>query len=258
MVPARLSPRQQTNARSARPNCALAVRRTAAAYSGLWALTAAGATLGRAWPAIAPAGTPHPTLHGTLGDALAIATTNTRILSAPFGLAILGFPADRRARRLGDVLVAGLLAANAIHVGLALGRDGAQLVRYVPQLPIEWLAAAITAAAWLELRNNTTARPAGRYAVAALAAVAIAATIETAVTPHAATAGCTAAARKFTVSPARVAGSGGCRTLIFADRRPGAARSHGFLPLAITRFRWPPAGTSRRVNHRIPTRREPR
>jgi hypothetical protein len=59
------------------------------------------------------------------------------------------FGPNRRARLTGDVLVAGILGGNALRVGLALGRWQDDLLAYLPQLPLEYLAAAVAASAWI-------------------------------------------------------------------------------------------------------------
>ena len=79
----------------------------ALAYAVLWIITLLGAVIGTIAPELAPAGRPHPTLHGSIGDLASIAGTNARVLSAPFLLAFFRFPAHRRSRRLGDLLIAG-------------------------------------------------------------------------------------------------------------------------------------------------------
>jgi hypothetical protein len=56
-------------------------------------------------------------------------------------------------RRLGDLLVLALLAANAAPTGLALGAYGPGLLRYLPQLPLEWLGLALAAGSWLRVRR---------------------------------------------------------------------------------------------------------
>jgi len=158
--------------------------RTAHTYAVLWMIALSGAVIGSIVPELAPAGQPHPTLHGSLGDLAAIAATNARVLSAPFLLAFFRFPAHRRTRRLGDLLIAGILAANALRVGLALGRWQFRLLPYVPQLPLEWLAAALAAAAWLTLRNSNQRRTALAYLAAVLLVVIAGAAVETIATPH--------------------------------------------------------------------------
>ena len=117
--------------------------RIAVAYAGLWVFTCLGAVIGSAAPGLAPGGRPHPTLHGTLGDFASIAITNARVLSAPFLLALFRFPADRRSRQLGDLLVVVLLGGNALRVGLALGRDRAPSCPMCLSCLLEWLAAAL-------------------------------------------------------------------------------------------------------------------
>ena len=162
-------------------------RRIAGLYAGVWTLTFLGALFGAVAPGLAPRGRPHPTLHGTLVEAASIAAANARGLSAPVLLSVFRFPASHRSRQLGDLLVGGLLAGNTLRVGLALGRWHTQLLPYVPQLPLEWLAAAIAVAAWLNLRTGTRSRTALAYAAAVLLLVAAAAAVEATATPHSST-----------------------------------------------------------------------
>jgi hypothetical protein len=223
-----------------------------------------GVLVGAAAPGLAPSGHPHPTLHGTLGDVASIAIANARVLSAPFLLALFRFPSDRRPRQLGDLLLVVLLGGNALRVGLALGRDRGALLPYVPQLPLEWLAAALAAAAWLTLRTGARKHTGLAYVAAVLVVVAAAAAIETICIPHAAvrehtfqvegTTGTLRSAGQISVRKAR----GG---LSAPDRAPApalASRSLRSLPLAVARFRpavWPALPDY--VNHpRIPQRRD--
>ena len=104
---------------------------------------------------LAPSGHPHPTLHGTLGELASVIANNLRVLAAPFLLAVFHWPAGRITRRLGDVLIAALIAQNTLAVGLALGRWGDRLLPYVPQLPLEWTALGIAGAAWLTARDGS-------------------------------------------------------------------------------------------------------
>jgi hypothetical protein len=162
------------------------IRRIAGPYMLLWALTLAAIPLGAALPGLAPGGRPHPTLHGTPGELASIAATNARVLSAPFLLLVFRFACRPAWRRLGDAIVGLLLGVNAARVGLAVGRDGPALIPYVPHVPVEWLAAATSAAAWLTFRaGGASRRTTIGYAAAVLTLVAIAATVETACTPHA-------------------------------------------------------------------------
>ncbi len=156
----------------------------AISYSALWLITLLAAVVGIAVPELAPAGGPHPTLHGTFDDLVAIAGTNARVLSAPFLLAWFRFPAHPRSRLLADLLITAILGVNALHVGLALGRWQLRLLPYVPQLPLEWLAAALAAAAWLNLRTGARRQTAVAYLTAVLVVIVAAATVETIATPH--------------------------------------------------------------------------
>ncbi len=234
------------------------------AYAGMWVLTCLGVVIGIAAPSLAPHGQPHPTLHGTPSDFASIAIANARILSAPFLLAFFRFPAGRRSRQLGDLLVVALLGGNALRVGLALGRDRGALLPYLPQLPVEWLAAALAAAAWLTLRTGARDRTGLAYLAAVLVLITAAAAVESICTPH-------AAAREHTF---QVEGSTGALRspgpifvrkarggLSAPDRAPApalASRSLRSLPIAVARFRsaaWPALPDY--VNHpRIPQRRD--
>ena len=246
------------------PRARVHARRLAVAYAGLWTSTCVGVLVGAAAPGLAPGGHPHPALHGTLEDAASIAIANARVLSAPFLLALFRFPSDRRWRPLGDLLVIVLLGGNALRVGLALGRDGEVLLPYLPQLPLEWLAAALAAAAWLTLRTGARTRTGLAYLAAVLVLVAAAAAIETVYTPHTATGEHTFQIERSTGAlhspgPISVRKAGG--GLSAPDRAPApalASRSLRSLPLAVTRFRsaaWPALPDY--VNHpRIPQRRD--
>jgi hypothetical protein len=248
----------------ARARTATHVVRIAVCYGALWTLTCVGALIGTAAPALAPDGQPHPTLHGTLGEFASIAITNARVLSAPFLLTMFHFLSGRRSRQLGDLVVAGLLGSNALRVGLALGRWHAELLPYLPQLPLEWLAAALAAAAWLTVRTGAPKHTAPAYVAAVLVLVAAAAAIETTCTPHAATREPRPAAALPTGS-LRPSGPISLRKawggLPAPDRAPVpalASRSLRSLPLAVARFRsavW--SALPDYVNHpRIPQRRD--
>ena len=167
------------------PGQAGVAARIAVAYALLWIITLLGALIGTTAPALAPGGPLHPTLHGSLGDLASIALTNARVLSAPFLLALFRFQDQRFTRRLGDLVIGGVLGANALRVGLALGRWHDRLLPYLPQLPLEWLAAALAAASWLALRKGARQQTALAYLAAILALVIAAAAIETIATPHA-------------------------------------------------------------------------
>ena len=108
-----------------------------------------------------------------------------------------------------------MLGANALRVGLALGRWHTRLIPYVPQLPLEWLAAALAGAAWLALRTGARRQTAIAYLAAVLVVVTAAAAVETIATPHAhartlnvALGSTTAALHSAVPIPARRAGGG--------------------------------------------------
>jgi hypothetical protein len=154
----------------------------------LAAATALGAAAAIAWPALGPASRPQATLHSSLDAIASILLNNLRVLAAPFILAAARFGATRSSRITGDAIVAPILVGNAVTVGLALGRWREALIPFVPQLPIEYLAAATAAAAWLEARRHVHER--GSQVTAANTAATIgltaaAAAIEVLLTPHA-------------------------------------------------------------------------
>jgi len=161
------------------------LRRAGAAVAWMWLLTVAAAVAAQIAPGLAPNGRPHPTLHGTLGELASVIANNLRVLAAPFLLAAFRWPGGRLTRRLGDLLIAALIAQNTISVGLALGRWADRLLPYVPQLPLEWTALGIAGAAWLSARDGGRGRVLAGYALATLALTISAAAVEVELTPHA-------------------------------------------------------------------------
>jgi hypothetical protein len=151
----------------------------------VWGLTAVGGLVGLLAPGLAPAGAPHPTLHGSVTDMLSILATNLRLLSVPFALALLGFQRSRRRQPFGDLLVSALVTLNTVRVGLALGRNGTKLIPYIPQLPVEWLALALSVSAWIAARHGMQPRALRRRALQTLLAAGAAAALEALLTPHA-------------------------------------------------------------------------
>ena len=92
-----------------------------------------------------------------LSSAIAsIVLNNVRVLAAPFILLAARFDRGRVSRVAGDTIVATILIGNAIAVGLALGRWRGALIPYVPQLPVEYLAAATAA-------DRVARRPPSQY-----------------------------------------------------------------------------------------------
>lgn len=152
---------------------------------GVALLTVAGCLLGIVAPGLAGNTAPHPTLTGSLQNAVSILVNNLRVLAAPFGLAALGLQRSRIGRRAGDLALTALTATSTMTVGLALGRWRGRLLPFIPQLPIEWAALAVALSAWLLARNAGECRP-QLGLLAALAGVLLiaAAGIETWCTPH--------------------------------------------------------------------------
>ena len=131
---------------------------------------------------------PDPTLHPSFDAIASTLLNNVRVLAAPFILAAARFGATRVSRLAGDAIVATILLGNAIAVGLAFGRWREALIPFVPQLPIEYLAAATAAGAWIEVRRDASLpapRVAATSAVATIGLAAVAAAIEVLLTPHA-------------------------------------------------------------------------
>ena len=159
--------------------------RVALATVSIWSATGTGVLLALALPSLAPAGPPHPTLQPSLGAVAAILAQNLRVLAAPFLLALFRFGQERRGRLVGDVVVAGILAGNALRVGLALGRWQGRLLPYLPQLPLEYLAAAVAASVWIVGRGGGVNRGAlGIQAALTAVLLSAAAAAEVLLTPH--------------------------------------------------------------------------
>jgi hypothetical protein len=178
---------QRERFRSTRMPAREHARRVGAAVASVWLLTAWGVLLGRLAPGLAASTHPHPTLHGTLGELASVVANNLRVLAAPFLLTVFRWPDGRLTRRLGDVVIAALIAENTIAVGLALGRWGDRLLPYVPQLPLEWTALGLAGAAWLTARDGGRGGVLAVYALATFALTISAAAVEVELIPHART-----------------------------------------------------------------------
>ena len=238
----------------------LASRPLALAAVAVVALTALGALLSSIDPRLAGATRPHATLTGSLGDALSILQNNARVLGAPFLLYLLGFPASRTGQLAGDVLVALLVAASAVPVGLELGRWHARLLPFLPQLPLEWAALAVAMSVWLTTRHNHAhSSQLALLAALILALLVAAAALETSV-PHTAKRGqqSTTETRTEPGTP----GQCGCLRVAFAPDSappagPLASRSHAPFPSPALGSARPPSGRCPGyVNHQTPTRRD--
>jgi Stage II sporulation protein M len=134
---------------------------------------------------------PHPTLHPTAQAIASIFTTNLRVLAAPFLLIAFGFHCTRAGRATGDLIIAAILSANALQIGLAIGRWQTRLVAYLPHLPLEYTALALAAGAWLSARQHGQhtrpheLRVTAVYAASATVLMLAAAVVEALLTPHA-------------------------------------------------------------------------
>jgi hypothetical protein len=138
-------------------------------------------------PQLGPGTSPHATLRGTPGEAVAILAHNARTLIAPLVLCAGRWHTGRVTRHLGDLLVAALVVANAAVVGAALGRYPTELPAYLPHIPLEDAAVAIAAGAWLAHRLPRRAGMPPNLAPAAgltLVVAIAAAIVETYAVPH--------------------------------------------------------------------------
>ena len=179
-------PRAQPGTRGVKAACALS-------YAGVWTATGLAAALVRM------GGRPFATaVHEALGLKLAgtgvhahplaniavLLAHNLPIAAWPLLLGIAGADRTRAGRAVGDVLVFAGVAANSIPVGAALGAYGSALLAYVPQLPVEWAALALGAAAWIIERRRALSRQERVIWLAAIVvAVLAAATLETMAVP---------------------------------------------------------------------------
>jgi hypothetical protein len=214
-------------------------------------LTATGALLAVVDPALAGTTRPHPTLTGNVSDAVSILANNARVLAAPFLLYLLGAPRSLPGRRSGDIVIAVMVALSTIPVGVELGRWRAQLIPYVPQLPVEWAALTVAVAAWLAARTAT----ANHRDLAALAAVTTgllvaAAGLETYATPHrtARPAASEATADWIGEVPVSCGCPGVAFATDFAPGRPGHCKVARSLPLTPFGSARPSAGADRALS----------
>lgn len=169
----------------ARLLCSFAeVRRTAAIWVALWAATALGAASAAAGIDALRTPPPYDALDTTPATAMSLLGHNALIALWPVALIALGWPSLPGVRWVGDALVAAELLLQGLVVGGALASDPA-MWRYLPHLPVEWLALAIPAAAWMNARIRPAAqrRELAAASAATLAALTAAAVIETCAVP---------------------------------------------------------------------------
>ena len=163
-------------------------------YAAIWALTLGGAAIvaivGRplSLPVhhllelrLSPQTNPPPRVSGVLE----LAAHNIPIVSWPLLLGALGAHRNRASRPAADCLVLACTAANVVPVGVALGAYGVALLRYVPQLALEWAALALGAGSWLQNRRSALSLKEclGRFALI-VSLLLCAAVVETAAVPH--------------------------------------------------------------------------
>jgi hypothetical protein len=156
------------------------------AYAALWATTASGAAIAvvAGWPW--PVGAPHLALAATPATAVALVTHNLPVAVWPLGLVAIGWACTPALRRFGDGLITGQVVAHGLIVGGALGQQPV-LWRYLPHLPVEWLAIAAPVGSWLYARSRADGTPNRRQLLAVagvtLLATTVAAGAETFLTP---------------------------------------------------------------------------
>jgi hypothetical protein len=102
---------------------------------------------------------PRDALAATPRTVLELVAHNLPVALWPVALIFLGWPALPVVRRVGDALVAGQLLGHGALVGNAVAQHPG-LWRYLPHLPLEWLALALPAALWAQARAGTTIRAA--------------------------------------------------------------------------------------------------
>ena len=167
------------------------LRSIAHAALGLIAATAFGVVLELVDRDLFTSTPPHPTLPPTVAAIATIFLTNLRVAAPPFILIAFRFPSASSTRTAGDLILAGILFANTVRIGLAIGRWQTQLVPYLPHLPLEYLAISVAAGSWLSARNRgihgrwqelrTTVACAG----VAVVLLVVGASVEVLLTPHA-------------------------------------------------------------------------
>jgi hypothetical protein len=166
----------------------------AAALTAAALLSAAGVHLALAAQARRWLGYRFPGVPAHVSTALWILAHNARGLAGVLGLLMVAqlaarSPAPARAqlalRSVGEVVIAGAIAANVFVIGTAIGGYGTRmLVAMLPHGPVE--LAAYSLALGLYLRGRRRALPVARMAVVACASVALlalAAALETWVSP---------------------------------------------------------------------------
>jgi hypothetical protein len=163
-------------------------RASVTATAAITSVTVIAAAAGAIDHTLVSSTAPHASLTPTFAAWGSIFIENVRVLALPFLLTASGMHHGRWSRHLGDVAVSLVLGANAVEVGLALGRWRGRLLPYLPHLPLEWAAAGIAAGAWLYARTHSDEDDRGRSFVVQIAvtvaALAAAAAMEVLLPPH--------------------------------------------------------------------------
>jgi hypothetical protein len=135
-------------------------RSSTAAFAVLAVSAALGAVLAEAGARVITVGAPRDVLAATPQTVLELVAHNLPVALWPLALIVLGWPALPGARQAGDVLVGGQLLGHGAIVGNALVQQPG-LWRYLPHLPVEWLALALPVAAWAQARAGRSFGVAG-------------------------------------------------------------------------------------------------
>jgi hypothetical protein len=144
-----------------------------------------GVLLGLAGVALIPAQAPRDALTANADTALTLLRLNAVVALWPIALLGLSWHRIPYIRHLGDALVRAQLLGNGLVAGDALGQHPG-LWRYLPHLPLEWLALAIPVAAWVSAGRadlSCERRQLLVVAVSCLAVLSLAAVVETYLVP---------------------------------------------------------------------------
>jgi hypothetical protein len=154
--------------------------------SALWLITLLAAGLGELPALIAPSLRLHPHAAPSVHDVVMTWAHNVRTAGWPLLFAAAAGPYRQRwQRRLGDLLLAGSLIANGTLVGAAIAAGHQRILPYLPHLPLEWAAMALSSTAWLlASRSRLTRRQLVLHIAAFTALLAVAATVEIYAVPH--------------------------------------------------------------------------
>jgi hypothetical protein len=120
-----------------------------------------------------------------IGHVLALLAHNLPLAAWPLLLGVVGAHRHHLARQITDTVVAAWLTANVLPVGAALGAYGSTLLAYLPQVPFEWAALALSTSTWLLQRRDPLTVGEGVALFALIAgALLCAAILETVAVPH--------------------------------------------------------------------------